>query len=254
MCLRGAGGSALLPVSTIYTALPRREIQEVRGTRYELRISNNAALRAGVVMSTGKHIVLDVGHANGTGACVYFRDGKPVSAGSESPSVYAEATSLRNCEKLEEHAVCAELAVLLKRLLVLRGFTVSVIDYPEASNAMDLNRTVAACNALQPDFIVSLHCDCSANKAAQGAHVCYLSRKGLTMARCIAARLCELLPGRAESVVPRANLAILRKTHAPAVLVECGFLSNEADAAMLRDNLPGVASAIAQGVCDYFTA
>ena len=172
-----------------------------------------------------RHIVLDVGHANGTGACGHG---------------------------LEEHTVCSELAVLLKRLLVLRGFTVSVIDYPEASNAMDLNRTVAACNALQPDFIVSLHCDCSANESAQGAHVCYLSRKGLTMARCIAARLCELLPGRAESVVPRANLAILRKTHAPAVLVECGFLSNEADAAMLRDNQPGIASAIAQGVCDYF--
>lgn len=200
-------------------------VQEVRFTKDDLRISNNAALRAGVVMSTDKHIVLDVGHANGTGACGHG---------------------------LEEHEVCAELAVLLKRLLVLRGFTVSVIDYPEQSNAMDLNRTVAACNALQPDFIVSLHCDCSANEAAQGAHVCYLSRKGLTMARCIAGRLCELLPGRAESVVPRANLAILRRTHAPAVLVECGFLSNAADAAMLRDNLPGVAAAISQGITDYF--
>lgn len=199
---------------------PRREFR-----KYDLRISNNAALRAGVVMSTDKHIVLDVGHANGTGACGHG---------------------------LEEHEVCAELAVLLKRLLVLRGFTVSVIDYPEQSNAMDLNRTVAACNALQPDFIVSLHCDCSANAEAQGAHVCYLSRKGLTMARCIAGRLCELLPGRAESVVPRANLAILRRTHAPAVLVECGFLSNAADAAMLRDNLPGVAAAISQGITDYF--
>ena len=171
------------------------------------------------------HIVLDVGHANGTGAWGHG---------------------------LEEHAVNAQLAELLKRLLVLRGFTVSVIDYPEQSNAMDLNRTVAACNALQPDFIISLHCDCSGNEEAQGAHVCYLSRKGLTMARCIAEHLCELLPGRAETVVPRANLTILRRTHAPAVLVESGFLSNAADAAMLRDNLPGIAASIANGVSDYF--
>ena len=42
-----------------------------------------------------------------------------------------------------------------------------------------------------------------------------------------------------------------RKTVPPAVLVECGFLTNPGDASVLRDTPGAIARAIAQGVDAY---
>ena len=96
--------------------------------------------------------------------------------------------------------------------------------------------------------------DCSKNEKARGGHVCYTSVKGESMARCIAGYLCDLFPGRAEQVVKRPGLYVLRKTYAPAVLIECCFISHQEDVALFHRHMVQVAKRIAQGVGNYFTA
>ena len=63
------------------------------------------------------------------------------------------------------------------------------------------------------------------------------------------------MPGRDDHVQARpdrsckpnkTSLYVLRKTVPPAVLVECGFLSNPGDASRLRDTPGAIARAIAQ--------
>lgn len=169
-------------------------------------------------------VAIDVGHARGTG-----------SRGNG----------------LEEHAVCAVIAEELSRLLREAGHAAVVYDYPEMSNRGDLNASIAAINAWGADLAVSLHCDCSENVNARGGHVCYVSGTGYRVARAVAGRLCALLPGRAEGVVLRRDLAFLNRTRCAAILCECGFISNAGDAEVQSMRPGAIAGAIAEGICAY---
>ncbi len=187
-------------------------------------------------------IAIDIGHANGTG-----------SQGNG----------------LEEHAVAAKVGYHLAVMLEEAGHEVDVIDFPEMSNTTDLNGTVAAVNAGGYDFSVSIHCDSSDSSTSCGAHVCYNrvykddgsvidSVKGKSLAWYIAGRLCKLLPGRADMVQARpdkkkklSSLAVLRETRPPAVLVECGFITNGHDADVMRFAFKSIAQQIALGIDDY---
>lgn len=189
-----------------------------------------------------KKICIDVGHAAGTGA---------------------------TGNGLEEHGVAVQIATSLARYLRVSGHTVSVIDYPQLSNAADLNATVRAINAGDYDLSVSLHCDSSDNPRACGAHVCHHrtyhndgtytdSVQGKALAEAIAGPLCKLLPGRADHVQARpdkakklSSLQVLRETRPPAVLCECSFITNSGDAEVMKRSPALIAQAIGTGIIDY---
>lgn len=163
---------------------------------------------------------------------------------------HAHLTGSRGCG-CEEHALCAQMAPLLRDYLELFGIESRVIDFPEMSNADDLKHTVKAINEYAPHVSVSLHCDCSECDDAHGAHVIYRSAAGKRLAYGIAERLVPIMPGRAETMVQRKGLYVLNKTHCPAVLVELGFISNVDDCLMLLDNQGDLMMALALGIAAY---
>lgn len=169
-------------------------------------------------------IAIDVGHARGTGA---------------------------RGNGLEEHARCEVLAQLLRPMLERQGHVVRVFDFPQLTNRADINETVRAVNCWGADLGVSLHCDASDNAEAHGAHVCYKSAHGKVAADAVAHALCLLLPGRAEHVVKRDDLAMLNATRPAWILCECGFITNPEDAFVLQNQLDRVADAIAAGIKNY---
>lgn len=180
-------------------------------------------------------IIVDIGHARKTGA---------------------------EGNGLEEHEVSCVVAGYLVEELGKLGHEVLVLDFSRMSNAADLNETIKAANASGYEAGVSLHCDSASkmvggkevlNPEPHGAHVCFYpsSVKGARLASAIAGELCVLLPGRANKVQGRANLAILRKTKMPFVLCECGFISNPEDAEVMRRRPKEIAEAIAKGVDAY---
>lgn len=171
-------------------------------------------------------IALDIGHARNTGA-------------------------LGN--GLEEHAVASKIVEHLAQLLQSSGHFVAVLDYPDKSNSEDINETIKAANAGNYDIGVSIHCDCSDNPDAHGAHVCFYpgSVQGEHLAASIAELLSGLMPGRANTTQARANLAILKQTKATWVLCECGFISHAGDADLIKHHPESIANAIAQGINAY---
>lgn len=174
-----------------------------------------------------KRIAIDVGHARGTGARGY----------------------------VDEHETCAMLAVEVKSALEsfkVDTFQADIVDFPDKTNGGDLSATVKAVNAGKYDLCVSLHMDASDNASAHGAHVCYYSKNGKRLAEEIAMRLCPYLPGRAEQTVRRPDLYVLKHTKPVAVLVECGFCTNEYDAAVVKKQAYVLARAIALGIAAYF--
>lgn len=192
-------------------------------------------------MSKGKHIIIDIGHARGTGA---------------------------RGNGMEEHARCEIIATFLAARLRNDGYAVTVLDYPDSTNSADLVATVKAANGIsRAAFGISLHMDAASrpvdetdeegermvwnepNPEPHGAHICYVSNTGKRMAEAIAKWLCTLLPGRASKTVKRGDLYILKHTRAPWVLVECGFITNPEDAATEPYQ---IAECIAAGVRHYF--
>ena len=201
-------------------------------------------------MHSMKRIAIDIGHARGTGARGF----------------------------VDEHDTCAALAKEVKRVLEsfeVDTFQADIIDFPDKSNSGDLTATAKAINAGGYDACISLHMDfaskvlgyeqvvdedgtthCDAIYGADpephGAHVCYYSTNGKRLASEIAMRLCPYLPGRAEQTVKRTDRYILKTTKPVAALVECGFCSNEYDAAVVKKQAYVIARAIALGIAAYF--
>ena len=166
-------------------------------------------------------VAIDVGHASGTGA---------------------------RGNGLEEHEECTGIARHLHQALTARGIESVIIDNPQLGNREDLNEAIREVNAGDYELAVSLHCDCSDNASARGAHVCYVSSAGARCAALIAEPLCRLLPGRAMTTVYRGNLAILTRTRCVAVLCECGFISNVVDAGVIHNEKAKIAECIAAGI------
>lgn len=170
-------------------------------------------------------ILIDIGHAEGSGA-----------RGNGS----------------EEHELCARIGKELAAIFEGMGEEAVVIDFPDRGNAGDLEATAREANR-HVDAVcgVSLHMDWAESAGARGGHVCYVSAKGRELAAAVAGHLCALLPGRAERIVKRTGLYILKHTRAVWVLCECGFISNAGDCALAKWRAREVAMAIALGVQEY---
>lgn len=190
-------------------------------------------------------IAIDIGHAASTGTRVNGAD---------------------------EHDESVHNAAILKTILesyTVDRFEVDIIDFPAETNTGDLNKTIHAINAGHYDLAISLHCDSSTNPSARGAHVCHHrtyhadgsytdSHGGKALAKEIAARLCPIMPGRANKIQARpdrdlnlSSLAILRQTTPTAVLVETGFLSNLEDLERIRTLRYELMRAVALGIAAF---
>lgn len=174
----------------------------------------------------GDLVIIDIGHANGTGS--------------------------RNKEKgLEEHSINVVICDKLKNLLENYGCKVTVLDFPELDNNPELTKTVKAANAIVgAKVLVSLHSDCADAKSAKGGHVCYRSDEAKKWATKVSKPLAELLPGRAEHIMYRPNLAILKVKSCPAILCEGGFISNDHDSEIQSKHPELIAEAYFKGLID----
>ena len=131
-----------------------------------------------------------------------------------------------------------------------------VRNSPEQS----LQEIVAESNALAPSVHVAIHSNASSNGEARGSEV-YAHKfggKGEILARDIARYLEPLTPTE-DFGVKEGYTAFngkgyyeLRRTTAPAVLVEVAFHDNPEDAQFIMDNIYEIGVAIARGILNYF--
>lgn len=136
----------------------------------------------------------------------------------------------------EEHDLCRRVAMKLAARRRGKRDSVVVLDYPHMSNAADLAATIKAANReADAAFGISFHMDCGP-AAARGGHVCYKSIKGRQLAEALAAPLCKLMPGRANKISLRNDLAVLNRTYCPWILAELGFISSAGDILHLMDD------------------
>lgn len=112
-------------------------------------------------------------------------------------------------------------------------------DESGTSQNANLNNIVAKCNSHYVDLVVSIHLN-AFNTVADGVEVCYYDQQAL--AAKVSAQLAKDIGWKNRGAKLRTDLAVLANTKAPAILIECGFIDNEAD--MQKWNVDRIANSI----------
>lgn len=173
--------------------------------------------------ASGKCIVIDAGHGG--------EDGGTVS-----------------CTGIPESRYNLEIALRLDSLLQLLGYQTRMIRSEDTSvyisgnsiaqrKVSDLKERVRIVNEIHDALLVSIHQNYFSESIYSGAQVFYADSQS-------SRELAELLQkGLVETVNPGSNrkckkadgIYIMNHVECTAVLVECGFLSNQQEEARLRD-------------------
>lgn len=161
---------------------------------------------------------------------------------------------------VEEKAVNLSIATALHRSLLWAGH--ASLMTRDGDRYVTLSDRVALSRAHRAEAFVSIHCNAAANKEARGMEV--WTSPGKTAADAMAEAVGVSLAAHFLEVPLRKDdsdgdldkegrLYVLTMTRCPAVLVECGFVSNDDEARLLQDpeRQLAIAEAIALGISKW---
>ncbi len=154
-------------------------------------------------------------------------------------------------KRSQEHEIVLQAAICLRDELTRLGHQVVMTRRTEsaldADKSTDLAKRCRISNESGADCFVSLHCNSAADSAANGWEIFHhgQSARGKALAEAIhqAVQTAGIVRSGGDDApemlrdrgVKIGDLYVLKHTRAPAVLVELGFVSNEADEAKLLD-------------------
>ncbi len=120
----------------------------------------------------------------------------------------------------------------------------------------DLQNRVDLIHAKKPDCVVSVHQNSYTSPEVKGAQVFYFthSAEGKKLAEGLQNSLVEDVdPENHRLAKGNTSYYLLKKTDAPAAIVECGFLSNPDEAKLLKskDYQNKLADSICRGILEY---
>ena len=147
---------------------------------------------------------------------------------------------------LKEKELNLEISLKLWRLLWEKGFLVSLTRMSDIDKS--LAQRCEQANRLNAGFFISIHCNASTNPEAEGIEAFHFPGSGLgkSWAEKIINSLSAL--GRKIRGVKPADFYVLKHTRGPAVLVECGFLTNPQEANWLKKSTEQIAQSLCQGI------
>jgi N-acetylmuramoyl-L-alanine amidase len=169
-----------------------------------------ASMRTAKVKNTSKTfstVVVDAGHG-GKDSGAYRRYGPP------------------------EKMVALDVAQRLNRKL--RESQLKTVMTRNSDVFIELNDRVAIENSQKNAIFVSIHFNDSRRRGVRGFETYYHSGASFDLANGIQEKLMKI-PNSKNGGVHTANFRVLRNATSPAVLVECGYLSNRSEGNQARD-------------------
>ncbi len=170
-------------------------------------------------------VVIDAGHGGEDG-------GASSAAGLVEKDVnLAIAFALR--DQLEAAGIPCVLTRSEDKLLYDRS-----VDYHGRKKVLDLAARRAVADATEGCLLISIHMNAYSSERESGLQVWYGTHdaRSREIATAIQTGALSLMPdNRRKCHAAGSNIYLLDRTDCPAVLVECGFLSNPAEAERLGD-------------------
>lgn len=112
----------------------------------------------------------------------------------------------------------------------LRAAGLKTVMTRRSDTFVPLERRAAISNGQHNALFVSIHFNDSRRRAIRGTEVYYKSAVSQPVARRILGKI-GALPGASPRFIKASNFRVLRLNQYPAVLVECGYLSNRREGA-----------------------
>jgi N-acetylmuramoyl-L-alanine amidase len=134
-------------------------------------------------------------------------------------------------QRVAEKEVTLDVAQRLKKVLAASGYR--VVMTRDSDVFVPLGTRVAIANSYADAIFVSVHFNSAKRSGASGIETYFYGRESLPLASAIH----YFVAGGAASSnrnVRRRGYYVLRKNRNPAVLVECGFLTNPSEAALAQ--------------------
>lgn len=182
-------------------------------------------------------VVLDPGHGEPDGGAVGIDTGTP------------------------EAGINLNYAKALKQQLEAMG--VSVVLTREDENAIsadkkeDMAARKAIMNGCNADIVVSIHMNKFRDRSVSGPMAFYIKGDdaGEALAKCVLDGVCEAIDRPLRHVNP-GDYFILKHSEPPAVILECGFLSNSTDEKLLQseEHMNKMMQGAAKGIMNYLNS
>lgn len=203
-------------------------------------LMSTAFIAAPVNNPKGKKIFIDAGH---------------------NPTGYADTGAVGN--GLHEQDINYAVASLLSNKLNSNGFNVQ-LSRPQSSSYLGTNvdSSLKARIEKANDFIsnqtdgifISIHCNASENTSASGTETYYYNTSNSSdlLAKKVQLALVTAIKTK-DKGIKIGNFYVIRKPTYPAILIEIAFISNSADASILKNKQNEIVTGIAQGIIKYYT-
>src|SRR5437588_8323172 len=131
-------------------------------------------------------------------------------------------------QRIAEKDMTLDVALRLRNVLSANGYHVVMTRSTDVF--VPLGGRVAIANSYRNAVFVCIHFNATGRSGASGIETYFYSRESLPLASAIHYYVTGGAPS-ANRRVRRRGYYVLRKTAIPAVLVECGFLTNPTEAA-----------------------
>ena len=134
-------------------------------------------------------------------------------------------------QRVSEKEMTLDVAQRLKKVLSANGYR--VVMTRDSDVFVPLGTRVAIANSYRNAIFVSVHFNSAKRTGAGGIETYFYGRDSLPLASAIHYYVAGGAPSSNRNV-RRRGYYVLRKTNVPAVLVECGFLTNPTEAALAQ--------------------
>lgn len=167
----------------------------------------------------------------------------------------------KKSDGVEEKDINLRIAEKLQTLLEMSGAVVFVTRADDTALAgrkrEDLKARAGLANDTGADIFISIHQNSYGSPSIRGAQAFYLdgSDKSKALAEKIQSQIIKFLnSNNRREAKANDGYYVLKSARMPAVIVECGFLSNPDEAGLLlrEDYQDRVAWAVYMGISDYF--
>lgn len=143
----------------------------------------------------------------------------------------------------------------IKVIMTREDDTTLAKDSNGSQKVQDMKARVELINKTKPDLAVSIHQNSYPDESIHGAQVFYFthSTEGEKAAGIMQKALLAIDPENHRQEKGDDGYYLLRRTEAPTIIVECGFLSNGEEAGKLVDKeyQKKIAEAVVQGIEEY---
>lgn len=200
---------------------------------------------AAAVTSLNKTIIIDPGH------------GGPDPGAIGIGGVREKDLNLSIAGKLKDSLTQSGYSIIMTRNDDRSIYDPGCVTLAEMKNS-DLNNRIRIVTENPHAVFISIHQNFNPDTNYSGTQVYYSLNNpdSLTLAKLVQSEVKkELEPNNNRAVQPPGNLRVLLKSYTPAILIECGFISNATEAANLESSIyqDKLVSAIKTATVSFFS-